>query len=439
MVGCTLGAGQSAAKPLAAWLTTRSVVEVKLPNRFRNIATVSCSPNTSSQTEIIGADRSWQEFWCTGVTKGGASYRLLFEQTGQCASCWTIAQLSGIDPASLGSSSGVEPGPAATVTPEAVFTATSSGMLFLTSRCKSGVYTGSGFLVGPRTMVTALHVLQDPDGTSCSVTAKQQGTNRTTDVTYYEAWAPLDLAVADLSSPVTGFYFKIAQSSPAAGAGVIALGYSLGNPLSLNQGTVTGAATVKGVPYLLLNLLEAKGSSGGPILNSSGQVIGLTQRGDTTSAQSKIVSINLPDFAQSKDGLCQGAAKEGENTLCGTASPGAITTTGGAASNQGSTPPPAVWPPSGYTRWSGSIAFKWLSGHSCAAKFGCWEIEVETTQGCSTGLNVDMAELVGTSETGIALGSVQRSVAPLTPIPVEIDADQEAITSGKIKGIECFS
>jgi len=50
-----------------------------------------------------------------------------------------------------------------------------------------------------------------------------------------------------------------------------------------------------------------------------------------------------------------------------------------------------------------------------------------------------MAELVGTSETGIALGSVQRSVAPLTPIPVEIDADQEAITSGNIKGIECFS
>src|SRR5947208_2101480 len=62
--------------------------------------------------------------------------------------------------------------------PGEIFTSDSSGMLQAKSICATGTYLGSGFLIGPRLMITALHVLEDVNGTgaACSTSVTQEGT-----------------------------------------------------------------------------------------------------------------------------------------------------------------------------------------------------------------------------------------------------------------------
>jgi serine protease Do len=188
----------------------------------------------------------------------------------------------------------------------------------VTSSCESGLYTGSGFLVGPQTMVTALHVVQDQDGTPCRSTARQDGTGRTARLMDYSAWSADDLAVVHLSAPLPGYYLTVASTPPHVGERVIGLGYSLANPLSLNQGTVARLTRINGIPYLLMNLFGGHGSSGGPILNLDGQALGLTQVGETDGAVGAIASIDLARLTDGGGAMCQGvAAKESVNTLCG--------------------------------------------------------------------------------------------------------------------------
>jgi hypothetical protein len=191
-------------------------------------------------------------------------------------------------------------------------------MLFVASSCGSGAYTGSGFLVGPQTMVTALHVIQDEDGTSCSSTAKQEGTGKVARISDYTAWPADDLAVAHLSVPLAGFFFQLAANAPTVRERIIGLGYSLGNPLSLNQGTIAELDVIGGVPYVFMNLFGGHGSSGGPIINLEGQAIGLTQLGQTNGSTSAIASIDFALLTSGGKRLCVGAvAREGANTLCG--------------------------------------------------------------------------------------------------------------------------
>jgi hypothetical protein len=79
----------------SSWVTARATAEAKLPNRFQNIASISCSPDTTSDTQIFGSVRYWQRFWCSGSTYGHVAFRLRYEAKGQCAECWTITHLTG--------------------------------------------------------------------------------------------------------------------------------------------------------------------------------------------------------------------------------------------------------------------------------------------------------------------------------------------------------
>jgi hypothetical protein len=211
--------------------------------------------------------------------------------------------------------------------PGEVFTSDSSGMVQAVSVCRSGTYVASGFLVGPRLMITALHVLEDVNGngSECATTVTQEGTGHKARVTrwarYYSSASKdvrtTDFAVALLNAPLRGYYFHLSRSSPRPGQRVIGLGYSLGEGLSLNQGQVAYAISYRQVPELVLNLLGAKGSSGGPILNEAGQVVGLTQRGSTSSSSSTIESLDLARFIGGDPStLCQGVATAVSSTLC---------------------------------------------------------------------------------------------------------------------------
>jgi hypothetical protein len=103
-------------------------------------------------------------------------------------------------------------------TPQQLYSADSSGMLKITVVCghKAHQY-GSGFLLGPKLMMTARHVLVDPiTGKSCTATAKQDGTRKAVRIVRWMAIrdtrssSATDIAIGVLATPVTGTTFRSA-------------------------------------------------------------------------------------------------------------------------------------------------------------------------------------------------------------------------------------
>src|SRR5262249_45339036 len=75
-----------------------------------------------------------------------------------------------------------------------------TGLVFVRAECKRGSYTGAGFLVGPRLVITARHIIQAEPG--CVVTVRQQGSGaeaRGTDWTTWFSRLRSDTTRTDLS------------------------------------------------------------------------------------------------------------------------------------------------------------------------------------------------------------------------------------------------
>src|SRR5437588_5555898 len=98
----TVATGAAAARPSdGEWLTTRAAAAQKLPDRFRDIKKVACTPDRTSATQVFATTRYWNRFWCTGTTYDQLEFRLLFQAKGQCSDCWTVTHLSGLTSAHL--------------------------------------------------------------------------------------------------------------------------------------------------------------------------------------------------------------------------------------------------------------------------------------------------------------------------------------------------
>jgi hypothetical protein len=222
---------------------------------------------------------------------------------------------------------------ASAATPGAILTDDSSGMVKVFSACPTGHYQGSGFLLGPQVLVTALHMLIDEQGdnASCSVTVTQDGTGQTARVTSFTKWyetspsttMSIDFATAVLNSPLVGHYFRIAANPPVVGETVIGLGYPLGEPLNLAQGEVTATTSAGQVPFLVMSILQTHGNSGGPILDTNGDVIGLTQAGRQTFpgsggvTSSTVYSLDLVRFVGGRPAaLCRYSIAGYPSTVC---------------------------------------------------------------------------------------------------------------------------
>ncbi len=150
----------------------------------------------------------------------------------------------------------------------------------------AGCYTGkgsiaSGFFVGPRLVATAGHVVDGQGDFEVTigrqvVHARAVGLHVANDVGLLQ----LDRAVA---APT----LQLARQWPAVGSPVAVIGWAradLGLPASMQTGVVsaTNVPFDGGTGYLETDIGQDHGSSGGPVLNPSGQVVGLVSAGVST-------------------------------------------------------------------------------------------------------------------------------------------------------------
>jgi V8-like Glu-specific endopeptidase len=205
-------------------------------------------------------------------------------------------------------------------TPAQLFADYSSGMVKVKAHCPGGAQQGTGFLLGPRLVMTARHVLVDGKARRCTAEVVQEGTRKHAKVSRWmgvrvtRSKSATDVALGVLASPLTGHNFAISRSNPKRGQRMLALGYALGEPLSLNQGHVSKLTTSQKVPVITLKLLEAPGASGGPILSTKGEVVGVSQ----VVGSGLLGTVDLARLVhRNPSELCVGVAAGQAATICG--------------------------------------------------------------------------------------------------------------------------
>lgn len=141
--------------------------------------------------------------------------------------------------------------------------------------CDREGWSGSGFLVSPDRLVTALHVL---DGAG---EAEVTFDDRSVHAELARVDPANDLAVLRLDEAVPGHVFELAGGSPQPGTRVAAIGHPMGGDKALTVGTISGldrdVRTSSGHYSGMLQTDTAinPGSSGGPVLDAAGRVVGV--------------------------------------------------------------------------------------------------------------------------------------------------------------------
>ena len=134
---------------------------------------------------------------------------------------------------------------------------------------------GTGFLLSPTLVATVHHVIADSE-----VISLIAGSQRTTG-TVIGSDPSTDLALVRASRPLTGHNFQLAGVDPAVGSGVAAIGFPIGDPITLTVGHISGLErNIKVGGNALTGLIETDtpinpGNSGGPLMTLDGKVGGL--------------------------------------------------------------------------------------------------------------------------------------------------------------------
>jgi Trypsin-like peptidase domain len=182
--------------------------------------------------------------------------------------------------------------PAAVQLDPGLFSQIASGVVLIRGFDCSGSakISGTGFLVGTGVVMTARHVVNPSGaeaGDACKVKVQVDGHwvaakrvswwYRSADPTGRET----DLATLKLAKPANplDYIFTFRDASPRVGTNLSIIGHPLGLGLSLTQGTLVLKHHFNGVPMLFIRLLGAQGSSGSPIVDNTGSVVGVLQLG----------------------------------------------------------------------------------------------------------------------------------------------------------------
>ena len=131
---------------------------------------------------------------------------------------------------------------------------------------------GSGFFVAPNIIATNYHVMEGSTNASCIL--------NNSDIEYkIDGYVGVDksvdlilLKVSTLNKPA----IKFAVTTASIGQKVYVIGSPQGLPATISDGIISGMRDFEGNKLLQLTASISPGSSGGPVLNSSGELIGIS-------------------------------------------------------------------------------------------------------------------------------------------------------------------
>ena len=136
---------------------------------------------------------------------------------------------------------------------------------------------GSGVLVGPRTIITALHLFKSPI-TSVQITFSN---GRTISGERIVAARKIDIAVIRLDKPANGIFATVVCRALKLDDPVIAIGNPVWMRWFVTHGTRGSLKKAEGInyPHVLLSLKTLPGSSGGPIFDRLGRLRAIVKAG----------------------------------------------------------------------------------------------------------------------------------------------------------------
>lgn len=148
----------------------------------------------------------------------------------------------------------------------------SVALLVMTDGQGQPLSLGSGFVVRPGIIATNLHVIQGASGGSVRFT-RSASTSSITGIVAIDHRR--DLVLLQVHGPTpTPLPFAIAGSA-RIGDPIFAVGNPAGLEGTFSQGIVSGIRAVAGDTLLQITAPISPGSSGGPIVNGQGQVVGV--------------------------------------------------------------------------------------------------------------------------------------------------------------------
>ena len=158
--------------------------------------------------------------------------------------------------------------------------------------CQGLVQTGSGFALDAFTLVTNRHVIENSKNINVST-----HDGRIIEATAASSTTVADIAIITTTEPLGGAFAVRADDDPVAGDVITVVGYPLGGKLTTTSGVVLGPtadpleAAVDSV--LVTTAVVEEGSSGSPVLNDDGEVVGVVYAQNPDSKQSFIVPVSV--------------------------------------------------------------------------------------------------------------------------------------------------
>ena len=131
---------------------------------------------------------------------------------------------------------------------------------------------GSGFFVAPNIIATNYHVMEGATNASCYL--------NNSDTEYkIDGYVGIDksvdlilLKVSTLNKPA----IKLAVATASIGQKVYVIGSPQGLPATISDGIISGMRDFEGNKLLQMTASISPGSSGGPVLNSNGELLGIS-------------------------------------------------------------------------------------------------------------------------------------------------------------------
>ncbi|MBV9304326.1 MAG: SEL1-like repeat protein [Acidobacteriaceae bacterium] len=152
-----------------------------------------------------------------------------------------------------------------------IYRSASPAVFVVSVRNESGalISLGTGFLIAKNTVVTNLHV-----ASGGVVFVEAGGVRVRADVTRRDAHN--DLAILKITAGLEAQSLALSTEEPLSGQSIFVIGNPEGLEKTISTGVISGRRNLNGRDLLQITAPISHGSSGGPVLNSSGQIVGIT-------------------------------------------------------------------------------------------------------------------------------------------------------------------